>query len=38
MFKLPTPKNLLECDFFKEFLKRPNDFNEDDAIYFKSGF
>lgn len=38
MFNLPTPKLLLECEFFKEFLKVPHDFNEKEAVYFKSGF
>ena len=34
---LPTPNSLLFCDFFKEFTVKPNDFNEETAIYFKSG-
>ncbi len=34
---LPTPGNLLFCEFFKEFTIIPSDFNEDTAIYFKSG-
>lgn len=34
LFKLPTPFELLSHDFFSEFLKKPNDFDEKTAVYF----
>ena len=37
MFNLPKPFDLLSHDFFKEFTIKPNDFDEETAIYFKSG-
>jgi hypothetical protein len=32
--KLPKPLELLENDFFKEFLVKPDDFDESTAVYF----
>lgn len=34
VFKLPTPFELLSHDFFKEFLIKPDDFEETTAVYF----
>lgn len=36
-FNLPTPKNLIENKFFDQFLKVPEDFDIEKAIFFKSG-
>jgi len=36
IFKLPTVKDLLIDDFFKDFTIKPDDFKEEEAIYFKS--
>lgn len=36
-FILPTPKELLQSEFFKQFLKKPEDFDEQNAVYFNSG-
>lgn len=37
-FKLPSPIDLLNETFFESFTKRPADFDENDALYFKAGF
>ena len=37
MFKLPKPLDLIRNNFFNELTIKPQDFNEKDAIYFKSG-
>jgi hypothetical protein len=37
-FKLPTPFSILNHEFFKEFTKKPDDFDEYTAMYFKAGF
>lgn len=36
IFNLPKPMDLLMHDFFSEFTVKPDDFNEKEAIYFKS--
>ena len=36
LFSLPTPKLLLQNDFFKEFTTKPSDFEESKAIYFSA--
>jgi hypothetical protein len=36
LFKLPTPLDALNDDFFEEFTIKPIDFDENEAIYFKS--
>ena len=38
VFKLPTPFELLDDEFFKPFLVKPDDFDESTAIYFNAGF
>jgi len=35
IFKLPTPKNLLLHSFFDEFLEKPQDFDENECLFFK---
>jgi hypothetical protein len=35
---LPTPISLLEHAFFEDLTKKPDDFDEKTAIYFKAGF
>jgi hypothetical protein len=37
-FKLPSPIDLLNGTFFELFTKRPTDFDENNALYFKAGF
>jgi hypothetical protein len=37
-FKLLTPIQILENPFFEQFLQKPDDFDENKAIYFKAGF
>lgn len=37
-FNLPTPLNLLGNPFFECFTQKPEDFNSEEAIYFKAGF
>jgi hypothetical protein len=37
-FTLPTPKQLLKHDFFRAFTVKPDDFNEETAVYFRAGF
>jgi len=37
-FKLPSPIDLLNETFFESFTKRPVDFDENNALYFKAGF
>jgi hypothetical protein len=37
-FKLPSPIDLLNAKFFELFTKKPDDFDEKDALYFKAGF
>ena len=34
LFTLPTPFELLSHEFFSEFLKKPDDFDEKTAVYF----
>ena len=36
-FNLPTPLSILKNSFFEEFRHKPSDFDEEKAIYFKSG-
>ena len=36
-FKLLTPIQILENSFFEQFLQKPDDFDENKAIYFKAG-
>jgi hypothetical protein len=36
LFKLPTPLETLKDEFFQEFTIKPDDFDEKEAIYFKS--
>jgi hypothetical protein len=36
LYNLPTPMLLLNSGFFKEFTKKPDDFDEDLAIYFSA--
>lgn len=36
--KLPTPLDLIHHTFFECFTKIPEDFDENEAIYFKAGF
>ena len=38
IFTLVTPMELLNHDFFKDFLKKPQDFKESECIYFSAGF
>jgi hypothetical protein len=38
LFKLPTPKELLLNSFFKEFLEKPQDFDENECLFFKFNF
>ena len=38
MFTLPTPIDLIRHNFFEELTIKPNDFDENDAIYFRAGF
>jgi hypothetical protein len=38
IFKLPTPIELLDDDFFISFTVKPDDFDESTAIYFNAGF
>lgn len=38
IFKLPTPIELLDDDFFTSFTVKPDDFDESTAIYFNAGF
>lgn len=37
-FNLPNPLTLLKNKFFESLTKKPEDFNESTAIYFKAGF
>lgn len=37
-FELPTPLSILKNGLFDEFRKKPKDFDETKAVYFKSGF
>lgn len=37
-FKLPTPIDLIKSKFFEELTVKPNDFDEQTAIYFKANF
>jgi len=34
VIQLPKPLELLQHDFFKEFLVKPSDFNESESVYF----
>jgi hypothetical protein len=38
MFNLPTPIDLIRHNFFDELTVKPQDFDENDAIYFRAGF
>jgi hypothetical protein len=38
IFDLPTPVKIMDHDFFACFTKKPDDFKESEAIYFKAGF
>ena len=38
MFNLPTPIDLIRHNFFNELTVKPQDFDENDAIYFRAGF
>jgi hypothetical protein len=37
-FNLVTPLEILNNPFFEQFLKKPDDFDENKAMYFKAGF
>lgn len=37
-FQLVTPLQIMDNVFFKQFLQKPDDFDESTAIYFKAGF
>jgi hypothetical protein len=37
-FDLPTPLNLLKHHIFDKFKTKPEDFDENSAVYFKAGF
>ena len=38
LWKLPTTKSLIESGFFDEFLIKPQDFDENTAVYFNAGY